>query len=102
VDSSPTKRFIIVHRSHSGIDEQFELAFGKRPSEELYFLKEDPDQMNNVAGDAKYAEVKVTLGRALDEWMKRTNDPRLDEKNDMWSEYDYFGGPAPMPVSEGK
>jgi arylsulfatase A-like enzyme len=102
VDSSPTKRFIIVQRSHAGVDKQFELAFGKRPGEELYALKDDPAQMNNVAGDAKYAEVRDALRLLLDEWMKRTNDPRLDGKNDVWSVYDYFGGPAPMPVSEGK
>ena len=79
----------------------FELAFGKRPAEELYDLKTDPDQRKNVAGETDFAAAKGKLRRALDEWMKRTNDPRVDEKNDAWSTYEYFGGPAPMPVSEG-
>ena len=80
----------------------FELAFGKRPAEELYDLKSDPEQLKNVADTKDFAEAKEKLRRALGEWMKRTNDPRVDEKKDAWSTYEYFGGPAPMPVSEGR
>ena len=101
-DNSPTKSFIIGNHAEAGMTKHFELAFGKRPAEELYDLKTDPDQLKNVANLDRFSEAKEKLRRALDEWMKGTEDPRVDEKNDGWSKYEYFGGPAPMPVSEGK
>ena len=101
-DNSPTKSFIIEHRTAPNIVRHFSLAFEKRPAEELYDLKKDPGQLNNVANEAQYAEAKAALRRALDEWMNRTNDPRVDPSNDVWSTYAYFGGPAPMPESQVK
>jgi arylsulfatase A-like enzyme len=101
-DNSPTKSFIIENRGKKEGAKYFELAFGKRPAEELYDLKSDPEQLKNVADTKDFAEAKEKLRRALGEWMKRTNDPRVDEKKDAWSTYEYFGGPAPMPVSEGR
>ncbi|HEX7863046.1 MAG TPA: sulfatase [Verrucomicrobiae bacterium] len=97
-DNSPTKAFIVEKREAAGVENLFQLGFGKRPAEELYDLEDDTAQMKNVATDAKYAEVKDALRRALNEWMKRTNDPRVDEKNDAWSAYDYFGGAGPRPA----
>jgi len=101
-DNSPTKSFIIEHRSEPNIARHFSLAFEKRPAEELYDLKKDPAQLSNVANEEQYAEAKAALRRALDEWMKRTNDPRVDPSNDVWSTYAYFGGPAAMPESQEK
>jgi N-sulfoglucosamine sulfohydrolase len=101
-DNSPTKSFILENRDSPIGKHAFEAAFGKRPAEELYHLWNDPGQMRNIANDPHFSEVKATLRKALDDWMKRTNDPRVNEETDVWSEYVYFGGPAPMPVSERK
>ena len=40
---------MMQHRNEPKDKELFELAFGKRPAEELYDLKKDPGQLNNVA-----------------------------------------------------
>ena len=37
----------------------FDLAYARRPREELYLLKSDPHQVNNVAAEGKHAEVKA-------------------------------------------
>ena len=50
VDRSPTKEYMLEHKDEPGVKELFALAFDKRPAEELYDLKKDPNQMNNVAG----------------------------------------------------
>ena len=42
----------------------FDLAYGKRPREELYDLKADPHQMKNVAAEPKYAAVRPTWSGA--------------------------------------
>ena len=39
----------------------YDLAFGKRPAEELYDLKKDPGQINNLAGQPEYAKVQKKL-----------------------------------------
>ncbi|WP_157472433.1 sulfatase family protein [Neolewinella persica] len=45
-----------------------------RPAEELYDIKEDPNQVNNLAGQAAYTSQKSNLSTALTNWRKRTGD----------------------------
>ncbi len=39
----------------------YDLAFAKRPAEELYDLRRDPGQTTNVAAETSYAGVKERL-----------------------------------------
>ena len=50
-------------------------AFHHRPGEELYDLAADPDEVINLAGDAKYADVLAELRNRLDIWRTKTHDP---------------------------
>ena len=54
----------------------------------------DPDQVVNVAGDAKYAEAKAEMARKVEQWMRETGDPRVDPAYDGWDRFPYFGGKA--------
>jgi len=45
----------------------------KRPAEELYDMKNDPDEVNNLAGKPEYAEVQTNLSNVLDEWLKEAD-----------------------------
>jgi len=47
----------------------------KRPAEELYDSQQDPYDLNNLAADEKYADIKKRLSAELDRWMKEQNDP---------------------------
>ena len=47
----------------------------RRPKEQLYHTVEDPYEMENLAKDAGYNEVKSKLKTALAEWMKDEKDP---------------------------
>jgi N-sulfoglucosamine sulfohydrolase len=77
MDASPTKAWLVMHRS----DEQgkwfYEHAFGKRPAEELYDLRKDPDQIKNVAADPAYAKVKADLAAQLMKRLDDAADPRV-------------------------
>ncbi len=51
------------------------------PRYELYDLKDDPHQWNNLADDPTHIETKERLIQALIDLQKRTRDPFLDQKN---------------------
>lgn len=93
-DDSPTKRYILERRSDPKFARYFELCFAKRPAEELYDLRKDPDQIANVAGRPEYAEIQRKLRARLEQWMKETGDPRATTDDDRWDRYPYFGPPA--------
>lgn len=48
--------------------------FGLRPVEELYDLKKDPHQMNNLALNEKYQNVLIEHRKVLENWIKETGD----------------------------
>lgn len=93
-DDSPTKQFILARREQPQYRRFFELCFAKRPAEELYDLRRDPHQINNVAGRAEYRRAQQDLRARLERWMKETGDPRATQDDDRWDRYPYFGPPA--------
>ena len=50
-------------------------AYLHRPREELYDLDKDPDELKNVATDARYADVLADLRGRLKAWQEKTKDP---------------------------
>lgn len=79
LDAGPTKAWMIHHRADPEVEPLFKLGFGKRPQEELYDLRKDPDYMNNVAQHPGYATVCSELSSRLMEVLKEQNDPRIVE-----------------------
>ena len=96
VSRSPTKQYMIEHRNDPDVSPLYALSFGKRPAEELYDMRADPDQLRNLAKEAKYAEIKQRLASRLRQYLQATDDPRLRGHCD-WNTYRYFGegGKAP-------
>ena len=61
-----------------------ELLFAPtRAKEELYDLKNDPFEINNLASDPKYQKRLNGLAKRLDNWIKRTKD-QGDESDAMY------------------
>jgi N-sulfoglucosamine sulfohydrolase len=52
-------------------------TFLNRPKEELYDLSSDPNELENLAADPKYADILNDLRKRLHEWREKTNDPWL-------------------------
>jgi arylsulfatase A-like enzyme len=46
-----------------------------RPPEELFDLKNDPNERNNIADDTRYVEIKKELKQRLHRWRDETGDP---------------------------
>ena len=94
IDGGISKTQMLERRSDPAIAKFFAWATAKRPAEELYDLRADPDQLNNVAGDPGRAAVKAQLRHMLDEWMRTTGDPRAMTDDDRWDRYPYYGQPS--------
>jgi uncharacterized sulfatase len=82
MDASPTKAWLIAHRNEPEWHWYYEYAFGKRPAEELYDLRTDPDQVKNVAGDPAYAGARRALSDRLMKILTEAGDPRLEDAFD--------------------
>lgn len=91
VDDSPSKQYILQHRKENLLF--YDLAFDKRPAEELYDLKADPHQLNNVAANPKFAQPLKMLRAALQNHQIQTADPRVHSGEVLFDSYPYFGPP---------
>ncbi len=95
-DSGPAKAWLVGVRNDPKWKAYYDQAYGKRPREELYDLKKDPQQIKNVAADPAYTGAKALLETRLMEELKRTGDPRMVEDGK------YFETPPLAgPVNEG-
>ncbi len=91
-DNGPTKTFLIENANDPKYKSYFEWSFAKRPAEELYDIKNDPDQINNLADNSKYAEVKKNLSEKLNGILKTSKDPRIIGGGEKFDEYPYRSG----------
>ena len=80
MDASPTKAWLIVHRDDPQWKWHYNYAFGKRPAEELYDLRADPDQVKNLASDKAHEGMRTKLSHQLTKILTDAGDPRLVEK----------------------
>ena len=97
-DNGPTKSYMVANRDRDAAHRlSYDLSFAKRPSEELYDLQSDPDQLVNVAGKPAYAKVKAELAARLSEKLRATGDPRELGDGHRFDRYPYYGGAPTYP-----
>lgn len=94
MDASPTKAWLVAHRQEAQWKRFYDIAFAKRPGEELYDLRKDPQQMNNVAADPAYAKERARLAVQLMQILKQAGDPRVTGDG-MLFERPPYTDPAP-------
>ena len=94
IDLGPTKLWMIYNRAREDVKPLFELGFGKRPQEELYDLRKDPDYMQNVAYDSEYEQIRADLHSRLMAVLEEQDDPRVTESPPRF-ELPPYGGPVP-------
>ena len=85
-DASPTKWFLL-----SRFDRFYRLSFGKRPAEELYRVDRDPDNVENLAQDPRYARIKRELRERMEEMLRSEGDPRMLGNEEFFETIDYTG-----------
>ena len=110
-DAGPTKAWFVGARKSPEWSAQFEKFYGRRPMFELYDLRKDPDEMNNLAEDPAYAAVRKEMTDRLFTILRETGDPRMVEDG-KYFETPPMAGPLPnqeqkrlpggQPVKKGK
>lgn len=89
IDDSPSKQLLLADSSTHAF--YVDRTLRKRGAEELYDLKTDPFQLHNVANQKRFQKQKKQLKIALEDWMIKTNDPRIKNPNSpLWDTYPYY------------
>lgn len=88
-DNSPSKTFIIENRNDPKVAKYFEMCFAKRPAVELYDCDVDPYQVNNLAGNPKYAKITKKMRKQLTDYLVETEDPRFTDEPVMFDKYPF-------------
>ena len=84
----PTKMYLLKNKNEEGVKELFDLAFEKRPAEELYDLVNDAYQMINIADLSEYTDIKEMLSAKLTNHLKENGDSR-----ELGGEMKWIGAP---------
>jgi arylsulfatase A-like enzyme len=90
-DGSPTKTAILTANRAEPGDPNWLLCFGKRPAEELFDLKNDPDCVNNLAAVPGHQERRAALEARLLAKLKQQDDPRMTGQGEVFDNYPYAG-----------
>lgn len=89
-DGSPTKSVVLDGRTKSMQGQLlWQLCFGKRPSEELYDVKRDPDCLHNLASDPQHQSLKKQLHDQLITELKAQDDPRMFGRGGVFEAFPY-------------
>jgi N-sulfoglucosamine sulfohydrolase len=95
MDASPTKAWLVLHRDDARGKRFYDIAFARRPAEELYDLIKDPHQLKNVAADPAYAKDRARLQAQLMKNLTDAGDPRVTGDGKIF-ERPPFTNPSPQ------
>ncbi|MFT5127467.1 MAG: iduronate 2-sulfatase [Rhodothermales bacterium] len=73
IDPSPSKQLL----SDPAFARFAEFAMGRRAPVEIYHIRNDPHQLNNLAGNPEFAPEMARLARLLQAELEATGDPRV-------------------------
>jgi arylsulfatase A-like enzyme len=88
-DAGATKTFILQARREHGTDPFWNLCFGRRPAEELYDLRRDPDCLNNLAAAPGAAARRAQLAEQLNTRLASEGDPRQAGQGAVFDAYEH-------------
>lgn len=71
----------VIQRKLTNIGKRTLQNYLYRPSEELYNLETDPDEINNLVGNSKFTGILNELRNKLQSMREKTNDPWLVWQN---------------------
>jgi N-sulfoglucosamine sulfohydrolase len=91
-DGSPTKTECLQARRTPETQRYWTFSFGKRPAEELYDIRQDPDCLDNLAERSEFQQRKAALEKQLVEELRVQGDPRILGQGHVFDDYPYADG----------
>ncbi|MDR2705859.1 MAG: sulfatase [Planctomycetaceae bacterium] len=91
-DGGPSKTEVLNEKRTNKEKKYWELSFAKRPQEELYDLRNDPDCLHNLSTDLKYQERIKNLKEELFTQLKNQEDPRIFGNGKIFDNYIHASG----------
>jgi arylsulfatase A-like enzyme len=88
-DGSPTKTECLQARTKPGLERFWRESFGKKPAEELFDLRTDPDCLVNLAERPEHAKTKQSLAQRMTAELTEQSDPRMAGQGNVFDEYPY-------------
>ena len=102
MDASPTKAWLVSQFGEPQWQWHYDYAFAKRTDEQLFVLKNDPDQTKNFANDPTYTARKQALAEQLMKVLRETGDPRVTGDSQTF-ERSPFTDPNPaLPAAKAR
>jgi uncharacterized sulfatase len=86
---SSAKKLYMQHSDDPEVQKYIRLSWAKRPAEELYDIKADPDCITNLITDPNYATQARALREQLSGILTRQGDPRI-MGDDHYDDIEYF------------
>jgi hypothetical protein len=97
-DNGPTKTYMIENRDKDGEHQRlYDLSFAMRPELELFDMRKDPGQQNNIAANPEYSGILKKLSKQLNTELKESEDPRVVGGAEKFDAYAYGGGAPKHP-----
>lgn len=91
IDTGSPYKSTLIHTAPENRGHFWQLAAGKRPTEELYFTGEGGDITRNLADDPRHQAIREKLAQRLVQEMKNTNDPWALAQGESFDAYIYHG-----------
>ena len=98
IDDGVSKAYLIENMNDPEVLPYLKLATDKRPAEELFYIKDDPYSIHNLAGNEAYADELKLMRNKLDQFLMETEDPRIIGPNpEIFENYQRFYVVRPFP-----
>ncbi len=90
-DGGATKTLILNGRRRGEKTQYWQMNFGKRPTDELYNLQNDPDCVKNLASQTDYRRLMKKLRTQMEQELRSQGDPRQAGNGAVFDSYPYSG-----------
>lgn len=97
IDACPSLDFLIENRDDPYFGRFLDWSVNKRPAEELFSVKDDPDCLNNLADDPAHTAVKAELAAKMNAFLTATGDPRLVGDGEIFETYPRYSKHRTFP-----
>ncbi|WP_194775403.1 sulfatase family protein [Pararhodonellum marinum] len=92
IDAAPTQDFLVEHADDEEYGKYLQLSVAKRPTEELFDIRNDPYCLHNLSDNPEFKSDLLEHRQLLGGYLMKTNDPRVTGNGDIFESYPRLRG----------